>query len=398
MESAAATSSHSCWSSRRAAAPVAGSSASRWRPTGTGSSAKLDSVRRVALSSPARSIRASGLPPVAAAIWVATAGSIGSGSRREQQPRRPRSGARPASRSAGTPAIRCSTSGPSRLAKTRTADSASSRRATKASASSDSESRKWVSSTAQTTGAYLAGGREQPEDAESDQEPVRRRPRGRAGGHAQRLLVALGQRRDVLPQRDHQPVERGVRDRRLGLVAVGSEHPDAGRRGRGRLAAGWSSRCRARRRAAAHRRGRCGRSRPAGGPAAAPGRVRGAGPPLPCATTLATSWRRRDEGLDYAAYVVRPPTSRHDAGQVRPTRGDHHEDRCDRRASDAARRRARRCALAALCWSRHAPTRRAGRAATGRAARARARPRSPPSCSCTAPSPTPAAGTPSRRG
>ena len=48
-------------------------------PTGIGSSARLDSVSRRASSSPARSSRASGLPPVAVAICAAAAGSIGSG-------------------------------------------------------------------------------------------------------------------------------------------------------------------------------------------------------------------------------------------------------------------------------------------------------------------------------
>ena len=95
------------------------------------------------------------------------------------------------------PATRSVRRGSSRPANTSAADSASSLRATKVSASSDSASRWWASSTVQTSGVDLGRGGDEREHAHPDEEAVRWRAGLRPGRDAQRLLVELRQRRDV---------------------------------------------------------------------------------------------------------------------------------------------------------------------------------------------------------
>ena len=114
--------------------------------------------------------------------------------------------------------------GPSRPAKTRAADSASSRRATNANTSSDSESRRCASSTAHTTGSVSAGRGQQAQHPQADQETVRRRAIGDARGDPERLPVPSGSEGSVSAERDHQALQGRERDRRLGLVAVDPEH------------------------------------------------------------------------------------------------------------------------------------------------------------------------------
>ena len=200
--------------------PAAGRSPRGCARQGSVRSARLDSVSRRASSSAASSSSASGLPPVAAAIRArgGRAPSVPAG-RTGEAPRHRRSGSPGTCRTA-TPAARSVRRGSSRPAINRTADSASSRRATKNSACSDSASRWWASSTEQ----------DQRHPPRSLRRPARAPPipmRKRSGGcpwsspgrDAQRLLVAVGQRREVHTQRQHEPVERGEGDRRLGLVA-----------------------------------------------------------------------------------------------------------------------------------------------------------------------------------
>ena len=107
----------------------------------------------------------------------------------------------------------------------------------------------------------LARRGEQAQHAQTDEEPVRRRTGGHPGSDRERLLVPLGQRGQVVAQRDISRCRAAY-----GRVDSASKPSARSRRRRPaprwRPRAGRSSRSPAPPRAAAHRRARCARHSP----------------------------------------------------------------------------------------------------------------------------------------
>ena len=119
-------------------------------------------------------------------------------------------GSSPVSGSVGIPATRTSSAGSSRMANRIATDSACSRRATKASTSSDSASSQCASSTRADQRRVLTGFGEQPQHAQSRRgtDPAAVRLDG-SGGDQQRLLMPFGQGRQVVGQGQHEPLQAG---------------------------------------------------------------------------------------------------------------------------------------------------------------------------------------------
>ena len=126
----------------------------------------------------------------------------------------------------------------------------------------------------------------------------------------------------MVPQRDHQPLQRGVRDGRLGLEAVRPEQPDPGPLGRGgleqcgladpRLALEQERAAEPVARATHH----------SGDPALLLVTTQQSGGGLHSADCSAVRVSRGEGPADYAAHVVRGhASSSDDAGTRSPTRG-----------------------------------------------------------------------------
>ena len=261
VESAAATSSQSCdvrgevSDSAQVVAPRGGVRPGSARRRGSTRSAAWRSARS------ARSIRASGLPPVATAIWAAAPGRCGSGQATAAggspaRARDRRSGARHPGHLAPRGARR---RGSAKHQRDRLGLRAGERRTpgrpgTRRRGGGRRRPRR-------RTGWASPGRGQQSEHAQTDEEPVRRRAGRSPGGDAQRLLVALRQSQAGGPAAGCvEPVQGGERDGRLGLVAVDPEQAHARELGSRGLEQGGLPDAGLAERGAAPRRARCARA------------------------------------------------------------------------------------------------------------------------------------------